>query len=268
MLGAIIGDIVGSTFEAENHRSPFFELFRLDARFTDDTVCTSAVADMLNIYGKNLNHEEISHKLRLWCCTYLNRGYGSMFQQWILNGINKPYQSYGNGALMRISPVPYYAVKNGLSLLDCIEMAKKITCITHNHEESLLAVSIYVEIIYEILKNKPGIEESKNLIKLILEKYNYKTPETILRYRVSIEFDLRCETSLLVALAGIYETNSFEDVLYQIVSVGGDSDTYAAIGGAIAEAIYGIPDYMHESIKRYFRDYDQDILKSMNILYS
>ena len=123
MWGAIIGDIIGSTFESENNRTPYFELFRKNARFTDDTVCTAAVADILykNDWNKN-NHEEISDQLRLWCCTYLNRGFGSMFYQWIANAINKPYNSYGNGALMRISPVAKYAVKHNLSIDKALEV--------------------------------------------------------------------------------------------------------------------------------------------------
>lgn len=270
MWGAVIGDIIGSTFEAENNRTPYFELFRRNARFTDDTVCTAAVADILykNDWSEN-NHDNISNQLRLWCCTYLNRGFGSMFYQWIGNAINKPYNSYGNGALMRISPVAKYAVKHNLTKEKAIEIAHQITNITHNHPEAILAVTIYVEILYDLLTKKDiSLEEKKSLILNILEKYEYQMPKKILEYRVKVDFDLTCETSLLIAIAGILETENFDDVFYQVVSAGGDSDTYSAIAGAIAETIYGLDKEYLLKIKPYFRSYDEDILLSLENLYN
>ena len=270
MWGAIIGDIIGSTFEAENNRSPYFELFRKNARFTDDTVCTAAVADILykNDWSKE-NHEEISDQLRLWCCTYLNRGFGSMFYQWIANAVNRPYNSYGNGALMRISPVAKYAIKHKISKEDAIAIAIKITNVTHNHEDAILAVKIYIEMLYDLLNEKDKtLDEKKLMLLTILKKYNYTEPKKILEYRVNVDFDLTCETSLLIAIAGILETDNFEDVFYQVVSAGGDSDTYCAIAGALAEAIYGLDLNYLLNIKPYFRIYDEDILLSLENLYN
>lgn len=270
MWGAIIGDIIGSTFESENNRTPYFELFRKNARFTDDTVCTAAIADILykNDWNKN-NHEEISDQLRLWCCTYLNRGFGSMFYQWIANAINKPYNSYGNGALMRISPVAKYAIKHDLTIEKTFEIAEQITSVTHNHPEALLAVKIYIEILVNLLKNNSlSLIEKKEIIIQILKKYNYSMPKEIIQYRVNMDFDLTCETSLLISIAAILETETIEDVFYQVVSVGGDSDTYAAISGAIAEAIYGINPEFLINIKPYFKTYDEDILLSLENLYN
>lgn len=277
MWGAIIGDIIGSTFEYENHRSPFFELFRKDARFTDDTVCTVAVADILqkmntympSILDENtvLNHDWVSLQMRIWCCTYLNRGFGSMFYQWIANGVNKPYNSFGNGALMRISPVALYAIKNNWSLEKALIAAKNITDITHNHPEAQRAVKCYITILYNILKDKLNIQSSKELIKNTLIEFKYNLPEKIEKYRVIIEFDLTCETSLLIACAGILEANDFEEVFHLVVSCGGDSDTYCAIAGAIAEAVWGIDNKYLLEIQPYFREYDQDLLKVMNHLY-
>lgn len=270
MWGAIIGDIIGSTFEAENNRTPYFELFRRNARFTDDTVCTAAVADILykNEWSKD-NHEEISDQLRLWCCTYLNRGFGSMFYQWIANAVNKPYDSYGNGALMRISPVAKYAIKHHLEKEKAIEIAKQITNVTHNHPDAILAVTIYVEILFELLSNKDkNLDNKKKIIVETLEKHNYPLPKEIIEYRVKVDFDLTCETSLLIAIAAILETETFDDVFYQVVSAGGDSDTYAAIAGAMAEAIYGLDNQYLLNIKPYFKSYDEDILLSLENLYS
>lgn len=274
MWGAVIGDIIGSTFEHANHRSPFFELFRKDARFTDDTVCTAAIADIINKhYPDNMDSVELSHQLRLWCCTYFNRGYGSMFYQWIANGINAPYNSYGNGALMRISPVALFSVNKGLLKEDALKIAEAVTSVTHNHPDAIRAVSCYTSILYDLLTYKKNnnayisSDNAKQIIAETLHTYEYDFPKKVEEYRVQLEFDLTCTTSLLVAAAAIFETDNFDDVMYQVVSVGGDSDTYAAIAGALAEAIYGIPQAHMESIKVYFRDYDNDILTAINNIY-
>lgn len=275
MFGAIIGDIVGSTFENQNHRSPFFELFRPDARFTDDTVATVAIADtLLKYYNEGLTHDNMSNNLRLWCITYLNRGFGSMFYQWICNGVNKPYDSYGNGALMRISPVAMFAVAHNIQKEQALEIAEKLTVITHNHPQAIECVRIYISLLYDFLlyhvtnKKLIPVEEAKKIIIETLEKNNFKIPDKIVKYRIKMEFDLTCYTSLEVALAGILQTENFDDVLYQIVSVGGDSDTYCAIAGPLAEAIYSIPKEHMDSIKKYFRVYDADLLFTLGNLYS
>ncbi len=181
MLGAIVGDIVGSSFEIENQRSIYFELFRSNARFTDDTVCTTAIADILmtnkerifsyieakknnaldswsqkDFYGQQtfLNHQDLSNQLRLWCLQFLNRGFGSIFQQWILNGVNMPYNSYGNGAIMKISPVAYFAHQNKITKKDAIQIALDITNITHNHAIAHRAVAAYIDILMTLLAHQ------------------------------------------------------------------------------------------------------------------
>jgi len=281
MWSAIIGDIIGSTFEAENHRSPYFEFFRKDARFTDDTVCTVAVADILqkmensppaeeNGFNKYLNNDWISQKMRIWCCIYLNRGFGSMFYKWVINCVNKPYNSYGNGALMRISPVAFYGIKNNWDLNKTIQIALEITNITHNHPEAIKAVTCYITILYNLLLKKKNIEieKAKAFILDTLKKFEYPTPDKIDNYRISIKFDLTCKTSLLVACAGILEAKSYEDVFSLIVSVGGDSDTYCAIAGPIAEAIWGLDPKYIKAIQPYFKAHDNEMLSIMNKLYA
>ena len=278
MWGAVIGDIIGSTFEVENHRSPFFELFRPEARFTDDTVCTVAVADILQSIDEmpskelgdttyHLNHNWVSQKMRIWCCTYLNRGFGSMFYQWIANGVNKPYNSFGNGALMRISPVAFFGVAKGWDLKKTTEIALDITNITHNHPQAQRAVSCYISILYNLLKNNFVAEEAKELIKNELNAFGYPMPEKIEHYRITLEFDLTCETSLLVACAGILEATEQDEVFYLVVSAGGDSDTYCAIAGPIAEAIWGLDKEYIDKILVYFKSYDKGLIEVMNTLY-
>lgn len=279
MWSAIVGDIIGSTFEVENHRSPFFELYRSNARFTDDTICTVAVSDILqkmhesppvaeNSPNQYLNHDWISQKMRIWCCTYLTRGFGSMFYQWIANGINRPYYSYGNGALMRISPVAYFGVKNHWDLEKTIQIALEITDITHNHPDARKAVSCYITILHHLLSNKLEVNQAKVFILETLKSFGYPLPERIEKYRLTLEFDLTCETSLLVACAGIIEASSYEEVFTFVVSAGGDSDTYCAIAGPIAETIWGIDNSHLDSIKPYFRAYDMDLLNVMKSMYA
>jgi len=265
MFGAVIGDIVGSTFEAQNHRSIYFEFFRPDARFTDDTVCTAAVADILDKYtGAQFNAKNISDELRLWCCTHINRGFGSMFHQWILNGVNTPYNSFGNGALMRVSPVARFAYKNSLSETEALLLAKSVTEVTHSHPQALLAVEIYTQIIFNLLKNKP--DNPKEYIQSVLSSHHYPQFLSVEDYRISIEFDLSSQTSLLIAVSSIMEADNFEDAVRNAVSIGGDSDTYAAITGAIAEAIWGCEQYLPE-IRKYFRQYDMPIIEAIKTLY-
>ncbi|NCQ51461.1 hypothetical protein GW796_06120 [archaeon] len=279
MWSAIIGDIIGSTFEVENHRSKYFEFFRKDARFTDDTVCTVAVASILlkldEMPPKSegsyyLNHDWISDELRIWCCTHLNRGFGSMFYQWIANGTNKPYGSYGNGALMRISPVALFAVKKNWEINKAVEIALDITNISHNHKDAQNAVACYTTMLFNLLKIKDksvSVDKKKEYIKLALEMFGFSTPKTIQEYMISLNFDLTCETSLLVACAGILEAESYEDVFSLVVSAGGDTDTYCAIAGPLAESIWGLESEYLKYIKPYFREYDNQLLVVMNKLY-
>jgi type I restriction enzyme M protein len=274
MWGAIVGDIIGSSFENENHRSPYFELFCKGSRFTDDTVCTAAVADILEkIKLEDLTEENISDQLRLWCCTYLTRGFGSMFYQWVTNGINRPYGSYGNGALMRISPVVKFAIKNSLIKEEMLKIANLVTRITHNHPQALNAVEAYTSMIYDLLKYKEinkinmPLNEAKSLILGYFVEFNISKPLSIEKYRINTDFDLTCNTSLGISCAAILETNSFEDTMFQVVSAGGDSDTYAAIAGVLAESIYGIPDEMMQKIKPFFKEYDKNIILVLDKLY-
>lgn len=275
MWGAIIGDIIGSPFENENLRSPYFEFFKQGSRFTDDTVCTAAIADILE-KNPNLTSEIISDQLRLWCCTYLNRGFGSMFYQWIANAVNRPYGSYGNGALMRISPVAKFAIKKGLNKEQMLEIGKKITEVTHNHPQALNAVNMYLSLLYDFLLYQKThgeliglnhLEQAKENIQQHFELYKIEKPQLIEKYRITLDFDLTCNTSIAIACAAILETNNFDDVMYQVVSAGGDSDTYAAIAGALAEAIYGIPPEHMQNIKPFFKTYDEDIIISLETLY-
>lgn len=272
MYSAIIGDIIGSTFEIENNRTKFFEFFRKDARFTDDTVCTVAVAYILLKLEEAPQEEKeykiwLANKLRVFCYPYLNRGFGSLFYQWLANGSVAPYNSYGNGSLMRISPVPLYAVNKGWGLEKTLKIANDITNITHNHLESQQCVKIYVELLFNILKNKWSLEQTREQIKKIIKQYLFEV-KTISDYQVTIDFDVTAKTSLLIAFSAILESESYDDIFQNIVSVGGDTDTYCAIGGPLGEAIFGLNTSYIKEISKYFKDYDLPLLEIMQQLYS
>lgn len=268
MFGSIIGDIVGSTFEVENHRSKFFELFRKDARFTDDTILTVAISDIL-IGLDSVEVQErktyIYKKLRSWCSIYLNRGFGSLFNQWIISGKNLPYKSYGNNCLVRISPLIIFSKNKKLSLEDTLSIGKEITEVTHDTQEAINCVSCYLEIAYDI------VNYNKNFTDIILEKinkYQIGNIKPIDTLQVSLDYDVTANTSLLVACSCIINSLDFEDCLRNVVSVGGDTDTYCAIAGSLAEIIWGIDNFYIENMNSYFKKQDIELLEVVNNLYN
>lgn len=260
MLGAVIGDIVGSTFEVENHRSKYFEFFSPKSRFTDDTVCTYAISKILKDQSdiNNINLDDVSHNLRILCLPHIKRGFGTMFYNWLLSSKNVPYNSFGNGALMRISPVVSYGVQNSLSLDQIKNLAVKLTIITHSHPIAIEYVQYYVELLYLSFYNQ------KDVFKMITELRKKDKIENydIQWYINNNEFDLTCKRSLSIVCKSIEMSDGFEDCLSNIVSCGGDSDTYCAIAGPIAQKIWLNTDdeiRYKEQIKIFFREYDKDL---------
>lgn len=238
MLGAIIGDIVGSRFEMENHKSKDFELFNCECEFTDDTAMTIAICkafisskeDFSNLSEKVVScMQEIGRK-------YNDVGYGEDFFYWLFEEIPKPYNSWGNGAVMRVSPVAYVAN----SIEEVKELSKKVTEVTHNHKEALKGAEA-VSIAIFMARNKKTKDEIK---KYITNNY-YKTEKTVKELQSSYKFDVSTQGSVPQALQCFYESVDFEDCIRNAISIGGDSDTIGAIAGSIAGAYYIIP----ESIK-------------------
>lgn len=241
MIGAIIGDIVGSRFEFNNHKSKDFELFTEDCFFTDDTVMTCAVADAL------MMDSDPAEVLRDFGKIYPGKGYGSMFQQWIKNKNSGPYNSFGNGAAMRVSPVAYWA-KN---IYECVELSTKVTQVTHDHPEGIKGAEAVATSIYFARRGY-----DKDWIRGKFENY-YKIDFTLDEIRDSYKFDETCQGSVPQAFEAFYESVNFEDAIRNAISIGGDSDTIAAITGSIAEAFYGVPEWMVRAAK----DYLDDMLK-------
>ena len=227
MLGAIIGDTVGSRFEFDNYRAKDFELFTRDCELTDDSIMTLAVMEIMQkrIYN---DKDAIIDTFKKWGRAYPYRGYGESFGKWITSDNRNPYNSFGNGAAMRISPVGYYANSEE----EVKTIAKAITEVTHNHPEGLKGAEVTAMCIYYAKVGK-----SKEFIKDYASKYynldfDYETLKKI------YEFNETCQDTVPQAIYAFLISTDFEDAIRTAVSIGGDSDTVACITGGIAEAYY------------------------------
>ncbi len=234
MLGAIIGDIVGSRFEWNNHRSKEFELLTYKCNVTDDSVMSLAIAKAL--MECKPDYSDLPHQA-VKCMQsvgrhYPNCGYGGGFRRWMFSDNPQPYNSYGNGAAMRVSACGFVA--------DGIEEAKKlskaVTEVTHNHREGIKGAEATAVAIYLARSGKNLLE-----IRDYITKSYYKINFTLDEIRNTYKFNETCQDTVPQALEAFFESNSFEDAIRNAISIGGDSDTLAAITGGIAEAYYGIP---------------------------
>ena len=229
MIGAIIGDVVGSRFEFNNIKTKEFELITPKSRFTDDTVLTIAVMDILN--SGDFSEENIVKTLQKWGKKYPHAGYGGRFRYWIFSKNPKPTNSYGNGSAMRISPVGWFAT----SEKQVEELATSISEVTHNHPEGIKGAVVTAMCIYKALHGKTKEELRKYIVKQYPEVESLKYDE-LLKER---ERDPAiCQISMPIALYCFLISKDFEDCLRTTISVGGDTDTNAAISCAIAEAYY------------------------------
>lgn len=228
MIGAIIGDIVGSRFEFNNHRSTEFEFFHPDCKFTDDTVMTVAVADAI------INGRPFGEVLHEYGRRYPRRGYGGRFFNWLLSKEPKPYNSYGNGAAMRVSPCAFLAKGNREQALT---WATASAVCTHNHPEGVKGAMAITDCILMAAERRPK-EEIKRLAEQL---YGYDMNFTIDQIRPTFPFDETCQRTVPQAIECFLESCDFESAIRIAVSLGGDSDTIANITGGIAEAYYGVP---------------------------
>jgi ADP-ribosyl-[dinitrogen reductase] hydrolase len=228
MLGAIIGDIVGSIYEFENHRSKTFPLFGSNVDFTDDTVCTVALADAL------LRHADPTDTLRAWCLRYPDRGYGGMFRQWIVDESLGPYNSFGNGAAMRVSP----AALLGVDLESALFLSDRVTEITHDHPEGMKGARATVTAICLARAR----ESADRIRATVAQSFGYDMGRTVDDIRPGYVFNETCQRTVPEALICALEASDFEDAIRNAISIGGDSDTVACIAGAVAEARFGIPE--------------------------
>jgi len=253
MIGAIIGDIVGSRFEWNNHRSKDFELFTRECFATDDSIMTLAVGKAL-VESKNDWSDLGEQAVR--CMQEVGRpyprcGYGGRFWDWMYSDHPKPYNSFGNGAAMRVSACGFVA----RSLEEAKALSKAVTEVTHNHPEGLKGAEATVVAIY-MARTGSTIEEIRDVI----DQEYYPIDFTLDEIRDTYAFNETCQDTVPQALEAFFESNSFEDAIRNAISVGGDSDTLAAITGGIAEAYYGVPADLKEKAKTFLDDHLVEIL--------
>lgn len=234
MLGAIIGDIVGSRFEWNNNKSKDFELLNHRCFFTDDSVMSLAVAKA--ILTSNKKYTNLGDKAIHWMKNigkdYPNCGYGGRFRQWMFSDDTSPYGSYGNGAAMRVSTCGFVAK----SIEEAKLLSKKVTEVTHNHPEGIKGAEATAVAIY-MARTGSNILEIRDYI----NTNYYKIDFTLDDIRDGYEFSEKCQDTVPQAIEAFLESKNFEDAIRNAISIGGDSDTIAAITGGIAEAYYGIP---------------------------
>jgi len=251
MLGAITGDVIGSVYESRPVKTKHFPLFIEDSRFTDDTVLTVAIADAI------LNNTEYATALKHWGRLYPNAGYGASFYQWLYLPESQPYNSWGNGSAMRVSPVGFAYQ----SADEALEQARISAAVTHNHPEGVKGAQATALAIY-----LARMGNSKSNIKNEIEKrFNYDLSRRLDTIRPDYRFDVSCQGSVPEAIIAFLESNDFEDAVRNAVSLGGDSDTMACIAGGIAQAYYRqIPESIVKEIKSRLPDAFLKIIEAFN----
>lgn len=241
ILGAVIGDCIGSVFEFHNFKSTDFHLFSKKTTFSDDSVLTLATMD------SNLNHVDYTKVYQTFGRNYPNRGYGGNFSYWIYLDNPKAYESFGNGSAMRVSPVGW-AYNN---LDDVLKVAKRSAEVTHNHPEGIKGAQATASAIFLARTGK-----TKSEIKEFIEvMFDYDLSRTIESIRTEYSFDESCQGSVPEAIIAFLESTNFESTIRLAISLGGDSDTIACIAGSIAEAFYKeIPEYVIEKTLKLLPD--------------
>jgi ADP-ribosylglycohydrolase len=235
ILGAIAGDIIGSAYEFNNVKSTDFELFTNDTYFTDDSVLTLATMDAI------LNQTDYAQTYQIFGRKYPHRGYGNNFKSWIYSDNPTPYNSWGNGSAMRVSPVGWYCD----SIEAVLREAKKNAKVTHNHPEGIKGAQAVASAVY-----LARIGKTKNEIKnFIVDSFDYDLDRTIDKIRPAYDFDVSCQGSVPEAIIAFLESADYENAIRLAVSLGGDSDTIACITGGIAEAFYqNIPEHITDFV--------------------
>ena len=275
MLGAIIGDVVGSIYEWNNIKTKDFPLFKNECFFTDDTVMTLAVAEaILN----GASRDDFIDAMKKFGRAYPDAGYGGRFSLWLYFDTREPYKSYGNGSAMRVSPCAWatdcsaYA-KTGSCDLDWRKLARLSAEVTHDHPEGIKGAVATADAIFlcryyfggYYKEREPHIKDDpanfKKLIKEHIEgEYGYDLTKSLDEIRPTYRFNETCQGTVPEAIIAFLESADFEDAIRNAISLGGDSDTLAAITGSIAEAAYGIPEWIKEKVYTYLDEPLKNVL--------
>jgi ADP-ribosylglycohydrolase len=253
MYGAIAGDIIGSVYEFHPVKTTDFELFTPKSYFTDDTVMTIATAVKL------LDNSDYVTEYKRWGKAYPYAGYGGMFARWLLSDSTSPYNSFGNGSAMRISPVGFASD----TVDEVLAEAERSAEVTHNHPEGIKGAQATG---LAILLARRKV--SKTDIQADIEsRFGYdlrRTPDDI---RPTYEFNETCQATVPEALCCFLAGDDYESVVRLCVSLGGDADTLAAIAGPIAEAYYGIPDWIIQETQKRLQDEMKEVVERFYIKY-
>ena len=263
MIGAILGDVVGSIYEFDNIKTKDFELFDKECFFTDDSVMTIAIAEAL-MQTEEINEENLEdfkenlitvmHEIGV---KYPDCGYGGHFLVWMLRNKREPYNSFGNGSAMRVSAVGWYA-----KTLEEAELIAKATAeVSHNHPEGIKGAVATAGAVF-LARTGATMGELRDYI----SKY-YTIDFTIDEIRPIYDYDITCQGTVPQAMQAFFESTNFEDAIRNAISIGGDSDTLAAITGAVAEAYYGIPDDLKETTLSYLDERLLDITERFEDIY-
>ena len=228
MIGALIGDIVGSVYEFNNIKTKEFPLLGANSHFTDDSVMTLAVAEIMQ-KGYMTDSGKITATFRKWGKNFINAGYGERFIRWLLSENPQPYGSYGNGAAMRVSPVAWYSDSAG----EVKEYARAVTQVTHNHPEGLKGAEVTAMCVYYA-----RVGYTKESIRKYAEQYYDLDFDYDKLRKSNFHDDESCQKTVPQAIFCFLVSKSFEDCLRTAVAIGGDCDTICAIAGSIAEAYY------------------------------
>lgn len=269
MFGAIIGDVVGSVYEFHNIKTKDFPLFQDKCFFTDDTVMTCAVAKAIMDGGSRDNFIDAMKK---YGKMYPNAGYGGRFRSWLFSNDRKPYNSFGNGSAMRVSPCAWVDDCSETWVLPnkAANLAKLSAEVTHNHPEGIKGAVAVAEAIFicryyhrQGTTNENNIEACKKTVKEQIEKkYGYNLSQALDEIRPGYSFNETCQKTVPQAIIAFLESRDFEDAIRNAISLGGDSDTLAAITGSIAEAAYSIPQWIKEKACSYLDEPLMDLVNS------
>lgn len=238
MLGAIIGDIIGSVYELHPIKTTDFPLFQQHSRFTDDSVLTVAIADAI------LQRSGYADSLRAFGRRYPDAGYGGAFYNWIFDPESKPYKSWGNGAAMRVSPVGF-----AFSTVEMVlQEAERTAMVSHNHPEGIKGARAVALAVFLARTgwDKASIREE------IRRRFGYHLDRTVAEIRPTYRFDVSCQGTVPEAIVAFLDSTDFEDAIRKAISLGGDSDTLACIAGGIAQAYYKVipPEIVREARRR------------------
>ena len=265
MLGAIVGDIVGSVYEWDNIKTKDFPLFRDDCFFTDDTVMTCAVSEAIMNDGQK---DDFIDAMKKYGRMYPDAGYGARFNTWIQSNDCSPYNSFGNGSAMRVSPCVWMMDATTGELPSEVKRLAQLSAeVTHNHPEGIKGAMATADAIFMCRyflggDSSDNPAEIKRRIKEHIEKeYGYDLSKTLDEIRPTYRFNETCQDTVPQAIVAFLESTDFEDAIRNAISLGGDSDTLAAITGSIAEAAYGIPEWIKDKAYSYLDEPLKEVLR-------